>query len=239
MSFRNTQYLLQVNADGSFSHGQVDRVEVLAGGREVAAPPLNFEQADISNILTQFNSDLLKENITLKTQADQATKDKQNELDSINQGVATTVKTKDSQIATLTAQLASAQSELVSAGDLRDRVGALQNELAELHAKLVKTIEKIPFDLRKLKVESFLARMSQEELLRLSTDDDPGVQAIIGRLMDKFKRAPDDPERYVNLDSKNMVKSVSYLLANSQITEERAKSITVDATKEEALPPTV
>jgi uncharacterized small protein (DUF1192 family) len=239
MPFRNTQYLLQVNADGTFRHGQVDRVEVLPGGREVSAPPLDFEQADLGKLLEEVNQSLLKENVTLKSQAAQAAIDKQNELDSINQSVATAVKAKDSQIASLTAQLASAQSELVSAGDLRNRVGSLQNELAELHAKLVKTIEKIPFDLRKLKVESFLARMSQEELLRLSTDDDPGVQAIIGRLMAKFKRAPDDPERYVNLDSDSMVKSVAYLLANGRITEERAKSIAVDATEEESLPPTI
>lgn len=234
MTFRNTQYLLQVNADGSFRHGQVDRVEVIAGGREVAAPPVDFEQAALSGLLSGFNADLLRENASLKAAAAQALVDRQAQFDAISEQTATAISAKDSQIAALTSQLATVTSELVATGDARDRVGVLQGELAAAQARMAKLIEQLAFDPRQLTVAAFLNRLTQAELLMLFSDSDPGVQQIAGLLKEwASKQWP------VHLDSDNMRQSIGYLVSLDKLTPDRVQAITADASREESVPPTV
>lgn len=234
MTFRNTQYLLQVNADGTFRHGQVDRVEVLPGGREVSAPPLDFEQAEISDILDQFNSNLLQENVTLKAQAIQAAIDQQNQSYIIESQTAAVIQAKNDQIASLTSQLASAQSQLVTTGNVRNQVETLQNELIAAQGRMNRLIEQLAFNPRELTVESFLNRLTQTELLMLFADTDPVIQQIAGMLKEwATKHWP------VHLDSDNTRNSIGYLVSVGKLSPDRVQIITSDASREESVPPVI
>lgn len=234
MTFRNTQYLLQINADGTFSHGQVERVEVLPGGREVPAPPLDFEQAEISNILEQFNSNLLQENVILKAQAAQAAIDNQNQSDIVASQTAAVIQAKNTQISSLTSQLSSAQSELVASGDFRNQVTTLQGELTAVQVRMSKLIEQLAFNPRELTVQSFLNRLTQTELLMLFADTDPIIQQIAGMLKEwSVQNWP------VHLDSDNMKNSIGYLVSVGKINQDRVQIITSDASREESVPPVI
>jgi len=249
MAFRNTQYCLQVNEDGSFRSGHVERVEVLPSGREVMAQPLDFPQAELGDLLAQFNADLIGEQATLKAAVATLAAVKA-ELEATNSQLTQSLATSQALVAARDAQLAQADADTqaqVSAisadrdsqvaaisADRDTQVSATTSQLTTMQGRFANLIEQLGYNPRHISVDKFLKRLDQAELLMLFSDSDPNIQAIAGMLK-QWKEAG----WHVDFDSVEFQQAMGYLQLVEKLTPERVAAMTVDSSRSEAPVPIV
>ncbi len=229
MTFRNTEYLVLVDANGDFVSGQVKRVQLAPDGTPFPAPPIDFEQADLTGLLEQFNIVVLRENTALKAQAAQLTQVHATTVESLQSQINQLNSNHSAAISTLRTQLAAAQADAASNAAAAQLTETLQAQVASLTARVASLAAIAPFDPRKITVNAFLHRLTQAELLMLFSDSDPGVQQIGGLL--KQWAANDWP---IVFESQEFTQAMGYLVQIGKLTQDRVAAITVDASREEA-----
>lgn len=226
-TFRNTEYLVLVDANGEFQSGQVKRVQLAPDGTPFPAPPLDFEQAELGDLFDGFNAVILRENTALKAQ-----------VANLTTAHAATVDSMQSQINSLQTQLAAAQSQAATNAAEASQVPALQTQVSNLQAanatlesRVAALIGQLPFDPRQITVPAFMDRLTKDELLML-TDPDPTTQQIAGML--RQWKAEGWPI-YLDQDkSPEFAMAMGYFLQTGRLTPERVAQITVDASRSES-----
>lgn len=235
-TFRNTEYLVLVDANGDFVSGQVKRVQISDQGAAFPAEPLNFEQADLSGLFDGFNLVVLQENTALKAQVTQLTEANSATTDQMQSQINQLTTTHAAEKTDLQEQLATAKATASANAEAAQLVVSLQAQVAGLESQVTLLTSRVeglkaiaPFDPRKITVESFLRRLDQTELLMLFSDDDEVVQQIGGMLKDWSKN-----NWPIVFESPEFQQAMGYLVQMGKLTAERVAAITIDALRQEA-----
>lgn len=120
--------------------------------------------------------------------------------------------------------------ETAAKEDLKKSLDESTQSATKLNERMARLLQEIPFNPRWMAIGPFLARV-KNEMFTLGKDalSDEATKNILGLLVAKeTANAP------VNLDSPNLVGALAYLVGRGRLTEERAKEITQDCTREEA-----
>lgn len=236
-TFRNTEYLVLVDANGDFKSGQVKRVQLAPDGTPFPAPPIDFEQADLTGLLEQFNAVVLRENAALKAEVTHVTQLNSTTVGQLQSQINQMTTDHQAAIATLQSQLATAQAQAANNADAAQLTAQLQAELEEKQAEIVALQTRVdslkaiaPFDPRKITVRAFYARLSHDETLMLLTDEDPIVRQIADMLAQWSKN--DWPIFFDT--SPEFAQAMGYLVQSGKLSPERVQSLTQDASHQEA-----
>ncbi len=150
-----------------------------------------------------------------------------------------------SQVAELEQQLTAKTTEAATLAtekqSLSEQVDTLKSDLAEskanataLQNRVDKLLAEVPFKPRHIRSDAFVDRISSRDMLKLAASTDPVVQRIREKLLEW-----DENDWRIELDNPETVQPIQYLLAVGVLTEDSAKQLLRDATRQEAYMETV
>jgi len=106
---------------------------------------------------------------------------------------------------------------------------ALRSQVKALTERIAAMTIQLPFDPRIIDATAFVNRIAKDEMLKLFSSVDENVSSIAKMLVEY--KANDWP---IVLDSPELSGAIQYLQHVKLISEDRAKQLTADATREEA-----
>lgn len=192
--------------------------ETMPDGRIVEGPLTEIPKETLSEWVSDLNTDLLEENIALRTQNDQLKAD---------------ISTKTQELSTLTTSRDSLQSQLTQANEASAAKDATIAEhastIAALQARVASLLDGLPWNPRIMEASAFLNRITVEEVLKLGTSSDLQVLGILA-LLNQYK----ENDWPVVLDSPGLQQAIGYLGAIGMVEPQRVAELLRDCTRDEA-----
>jgi regulator of replication initiation timing len=143
------------------------------------------------------------------------------------------LEAKTQEASTLTTERDSLRVQLDAANEsLAEKTSELATAngvITEKDARIAQLIEGLPWNPRIMETSAFIARITQDELLKLATSTDPNVQGIVA-MLGQWK-ANDWP---IILDSPEMVQAIGYLGKAGMVAPERVAELLRDCSRSEA-----
>ena len=208
MTQRPYELLARFGANGSIAGIHV-RTITTVDGRDYEGDPVPLASASdpaFAAFASQFSASAVAERDSLKMQLDTKT---------------TELQTAENQLESVTSELAAVQA------DLALKVAAI----ADLQARFDALVNQLQFNPRHIGSVAFIARLTSDEVTNVFTSEDPNTHGIATMLATYRKN--DWP---IYLDDAQTQQAIGYLVQVGQITQERAKEILRDATREESHP---
>lgn len=227
MTTRPYELLIRFAPNGSIAGASV-RYITTVNGRDYEGDPVPLQGVDdpaFAAFAEQFGAAAIAERDQARAELAAMTASREAEI----VRAQSSESERDSLASSLAEMTGDRDNALARVAELESALSSAQSELGSAEARILELQSQLPWDPRIIDASAFLSRISQAELLDLTTSGDPVKQQIAAMLA--AYRANDWP---IMLDSPEMQEAIGYLTQSGMITAEQAGELLRDSTREES-----